>query len=75
MLVLNVPGWLSKVRFALSKWGCGGKSQRLGGQECMGGEDIDTSKYSKPFQQVCSKEKQRNESSIEAEYDVKGGFF
>ena len=41
----------------------------------MGGEDTDTSKYSKPFQQVCSKEKQRNESSTEAEYDVKGGSF
>ena len=41
----------------------------------MGGEDTDTSKYSKPFQQVCSQEKQRNESSTEAEYDVKGGSF
>ena len=37
--------------------------------------DTGTSKSSKPFQQVCSQEKQRNESSTEAEYDVKGGPF
>lgn len=55
--------------------GIWGQEPESGGLGVFGRGGRGHGQYSKPFPEVDSKGKQRNELTAEAEYDVKGGFF